>query len=170
MAIEILTDAHREFAAALLTGTPRAQIARDLGVSRNTLYEWMRDPLWRAYFQKLAADKAEAQSARMVITVMKAADVMDAYLEKILDAVENPQSAVAVPGIQLGSLPGVDTISQVFKRLAEMQRLDAGQPTEHRKVETTGTSPEAKVRGRKVKGALDKLLERDTDDEPGTTH
>jgi len=107
MAIEILTDRHRTLAEQLLLGTSRTKIAEQLGVARATLYEWMRDPLWQAYFQKLAAEREDAVSARMLVTIIRAGELMDAYLDRTLEALENA-GTIQAPGVPVGSLPSLE--------------------------------------------------------------
>lgn len=121
MPIRHLTEQHRTLAEEILKGTPRTQIAKDIGISRATLYEWMKDPVWQQYFHTLAREVEEARTQRLLPVSMRAAALMEAALDQAIGKVEGGDS----------DAPGLDTISQVVKRLIELERLDRGLPTQH---------------------------------------
>lgn len=165
MAIEVLTDLQRDAAERILAGkTTRVQIARDLGINRNTLYEWMRDPKWLEYFRKLEQMRIDAQTGQLVDLVNQAGEVMEKYLAKVMLTLDEPHSPQGFGS----SMPGLGTVSEVFKRLTDLHRTHRNPlPAEKKK-----KAPPAPERGserererEQVKGTLDDLLARRADPE-----
>lgn len=157
MAIQALDERHKTLAEELLKGTPRAKIAEKVGVHRATLYEWMKDPLWQQYFEKLAQDMDEARGMRLLVTVMKMAEVTEAYLDFLLGEISTQDRD------RIAQLPGLDTISTALKRLVEVERIDSGQPTKIARSDQgkeTTVPPAAEKRGREVKSMLSRVLAR----------
>ncbi len=150
MALKILDERHKRLAEEMLRGTPRSTIAKDLGVDRSTLYVWMKDPLWQKEFTKQAEDLAEARKTRFVVTVMKAAEVTEVYLDYVLDELRTKDRD------RIQTLPGLDAISTALKRITEVERLDAGQPTSIR--EERGATPAQAEEGKRIKQVLDRIV------------
>lgn len=119
MGLKTLDERQKLLAEELLKGIPRTQIAEKLGVHRSTLYEWMKDPLWQQYFTKLADDLDEARSMRLLVTVMKAAEMTELYMDFVIGELQSKDRD------RIQELPGLDTITTALKRLADLQRSDA---------------------------------------------
>jgi hypothetical protein len=156
MSIKVLDERHKTLAEELLKGTPRSKIAEMVGVDRTTLYTWMKDPLWQEYFEKLAGDLDEARGMRLLVTVMKIAEVTEAYLDIILKMMEEG-GAEALPNV-----PGLDTISTALQRIANLERQDS-RPTRPGATKDTPASERGKAaeqRGTQMKGVLDRILAR----------
>lgn len=60
-AVDRLLPPSRELALEhALSGMPWGEIARTVGVSPRTLYEWRQDPMWRTEFRRLQRERREA--------------------------------------------------------------------------------------------------------------
>ena len=134
MAIKRLEEKHRRLAEEILKGTPRMKIADMLGVTRSTLYEWMKDDLWRAYFGKLAEDVESARQQRLLPVAMKAADAAEQAIQNALDLlVEKDPNA-----------PSLTVMVSALKTVIELERVDRGQPSRISRLEKGG-EPDAKA-------------------------
>ncbi len=156
MGIKALDERHKTLAEELLKGTPRSQIAEQIGVDRTTLYTWMKDPLWQEYFEKLAGDLDEARSMRLLVTVMKLAEVTEEYLDIILKLMRDGGAA------ELPNVPGLETITSALKRIAELERHDSrpARPGATRDTPADEKSRAAAARNDAVISLLDRILER----------
>lgn len=154
--IRTLTEQHKKLAEEMLKGTQRSKIADDLGVDRSTIYAWMKDPVWQLYFEKLAQDLDEARSMRLLVTVMKAAEMTDLYLDHVIDVLKTGDVEA------INRLPGLDTITTATKRIVELERLDSGKPTSHTRTTKTEEVPaEVADRRARTKGLLDRMLDHE---------
>ncbi len=119
MAIKRLEEKHRKLAEEILKGTPRITIADMLNVTRSTIYVWMTDPLWRAYFAKLAEDVESARQQRLLPVAMKAADAAEQALQNTIELLVAKDK----------NAPSLSTVIDALKKVVELERVDRGQPS-----------------------------------------
>lgn len=148
MGIRILDERHKKLAEHLLKGTPRTKAAEEIGVARQTLYEWMQDPMFQNYLEHLARDIEAARQQRLLPVNQAMVELALATIQRELDRItaNDPDAA------------NLDTISQVLKRLVETERLDQGKPTVHTK-KSGGNPGEEEVTDDAVGGLLRRLLD-----------
>lgn len=153
MGLKTLNEKHKKLAEEMLKGTARSKIAEMLEVDRSTLYQWMKDPLWQRYFEKLASDLDEARGMRLLVTVMKAAEMTDLYLDHVIGELQSGDRE------RILALPGLDTVTQAMKRVVELERLDSGKPTSHQRTEKVDAPAETSERRERAKGVLNRVLD-----------
>jgi hypothetical protein len=117
-----LNEDHKKLAEDLLRGTPVAQIARDLGKNRATLYTWMRDPTWLAYYAALAEEVSAARIQRLLPVSMKAAEAVECALSNAVTAMTNDDPLIRA------AAPGLDILTRALKTVVELERVDRGAP------------------------------------------
>lgn len=157
MPIRELTEKHKQLAEELLKGTPRAEAARKLGIGRSTVYTWLEDPVFVAYFRELVRDADAARSQRLLPVWNQAIELLSRLLQRSLDALDNPEA-------EPDNVPNLNTVLTVFEKLNGIARLELGQPgsiSERR--ESEGTKGK---RDERIIALLDKLTQP-TDSMPG---
>ena len=93
MAFEKLTKKHRTAIELLLQGSKTIEeIAESVKVSRKTLYNWMKDPLFDEELKEREADFRRVQKARITQLAAKALDTQ----EKIMDKSKNDVARAGV--------------------------------------------------------------------------
>ncbi len=131
MAIKRLEEKHRRLAEEILKGTPRIKIADMLNVTRSTIYEWMKDPLWRAYFAKLAEDMESTRQQRLFPVAMKAADAAEQALQNTIELLVAKDK----------NAPSLSTVVSALKTVVELERVDRGQPSNITRTDKPGDTP-----------------------------
>lgn len=168
MAIRRLEEKHRQLAEEILKGTTRTKIAEKLGVTRSTIYEWMKDELWQTYFDKLLGEVEAARRQRLLPVAMKAAELAEYGLDRATQQVIDKDA----------DAPNLQTIVAALRVVIELERVDRGQPSSIKRTETTGDTPTAELspQARRLLDNLDAmvkaedeagghLVDTDTDDE-----
>lgn len=170
MAIRRLEEKHRQLAEEILRGTTRIKIADKLGVTRSTIYEWMKDKLWQTYFDKLLGEVEAARCQRLLPVAMKAAELAEYGLDRAT------QQVIAKDA----DAPNLQTIVAALRVVIELERVDRGQPSSIKRTETAGDAPKAELspQARRLLDNLDAMVKAEdeagahlvgTDDE-GKTH
>jgi len=118
-----LEEKHKRAVELVLRAVPREEIAEELQISRSTLFNWLKDPLIEAYYQKLVHELEAARKLRLTPTFLKAADVVDAALDEAKRQLlsDDPKERLKAPNIQ--------TLANVLRTVYSMERTDAGAPT-----------------------------------------
>jgi len=143
--IRQLDERHRTLAEELLKGTTKAKIAELLGINRQTIYDWMKDPLFVQYFNSLAREVQMARTQRLLPVTMKVAEVLEAALDRAQAEIETGAEG----------RPSLDAVSVVAKRLFELERNDRGLPTREEKAQSSKTDTASDER---LLTALDRLV------------
>ena len=93
MAFDKLKKKHRTAIELLLQGNLTIEeIAKSVKVTRQTLYNWMQDPLFDAELKEREADFRRVQKARISQLASKALDTQ----EQIMDASDNDKARADV--------------------------------------------------------------------------
>lgn len=148
MGLKVLDERHKKLAELILKGTPRAQIAREIDVSRGTVYKWMEDELWQAYFNKLAEDVAAARKQRLMPVVTAATDALVTALHNATNDMNSGDVAIRA------AAPPLDALTRAVKVVVELERVDQGQPSD---IKESRASKERTPMSEGAKQLLDKL-------------
>ena len=66
----------------LLTGMPVTKIAQRLGIDRKTLYEWRKNPVFQAEYNRRRLEASDAMDQRLRRLSDKAVDVVEKHLDE----------------------------------------------------------------------------------------
>ena len=66
----------------LLTGMPVTKIAQKLSIDRKTLYEWRKNPVFQAEYNRRMMEASEAMDQRLRRLSEKAIDVVEKHLDE----------------------------------------------------------------------------------------
>ncbi|MGD0462009.1 MAG: helix-turn-helix domain-containing protein [Tepidisphaeraceae bacterium] len=104
----------------LLTGKSIAETARTAGVSRTTIYQWMRnDPVFQAAYNEWHDQLREGSRSRLLLLTEKATDAV----EKALEAGDAKMGLQLLKGMgMLRDLPPGPTDPAEVKRMGELQK------------------------------------------------
>lgn len=105
--------------AALLTSPDMAQAAKAAGVSRDTLYEWLKQPAFRAALREAERSALDAGSRELVRIGSKAVGVVEGVLDSTTatDHVRLRASEIA-----LGRVLQFREMVTLEERVAELER------------------------------------------------
>jgi IS30 family transposase len=73
MALKRLDDIHYEAIALLLEKKPKTEIAKQLGVHRNTITNWERDPLFQRELKRTVVTRTHSRLNELVDAMMETA-------------------------------------------------------------------------------------------------
>lgn len=106
-------------AAALLLEVPRlGDVAGQVGISRTTLYQWLRDPNFVVYLNEQQARTLEQVARRLVALCLDASEV----LENALRQNDTTPEALRACDIVLKRAPVLLEAAIVHVRLADLER------------------------------------------------
>jgi hypothetical protein len=127
--MKTLTEPHKKLAEYILSAMPRHEICEKLNISRSTMYKWMQDPDWVTYFETLTKEVEIARHNRLLPITLKAAEAMECALDRAITEISStdPDTSILAPKLA--------TVADVLKKLVELERLDSGKHTSHRKTE-----------------------------------
>jgi transposase-like protein len=105
---------------SLMSGKSVAETARTVGVTRMTLYRWLKnDPMFRAAYNEWRESLKESCRARLLAMTDKAADVV----EKALQSGDAKWAMDLLKGMGLVAVtPAESTDADVLKREAELAK------------------------------------------------
>lgn len=126
MALRTLDERHRLAAELLVRGRPKSDVARKLGIARNTLYAWMEDPLWVGYFAELLRDFENARDQRLGTVVDSQFELLERSLAICNDRLEKAM-AEGTPAAEAG-IPALKEQVDAIERLMKLRRLESGLP------------------------------------------
>ncbi len=161
MPIRRLDERHKTVAAELLRGTRRRDIAEKVGVDISTLYNWMKDDLFKAYMAKLSEDLEAAREQRLLPIVFLAAEAVEAAFSNALEDVQKRTEGA----------PAITTLVDCMKKVTDMERVGRGKPSDIKGTQTNPDATPSKLspRSRKLVDSLDKWAEaEDLAEEAGT--
>ena len=115
---ENLTPRQRKAVEALLTCCDTSQAAEAAGVSRETVYRWMREPAFREALQEATREALEGLSRELVRLGVKAVQA----LVEVLDGPEAAAARVRAADVILGRLLQARELIDMETRLAELER------------------------------------------------
>lgn len=116
---ENLTPKQRRAVEALLTNWDTTQAAQAAGVSRDTLYRWMREERFRAALNDATRQALEGLSRSLIVLGDKAART----LEEALDAFQTPTGAkVRAADIVLSRILQLRELVDLEARVTELER------------------------------------------------
>lgn len=144
-----LEEKHKQLAEEIINGTPRREIAEKLNINRNTIYLWMRDELWQAYFSKLVEEQDMARLQRLVPITFLAAEVATQALQNLLEDLQQRK-----PGA-----PRIGTVVDALKKIVELERGDRRRiPEKSDDLVTEDLSP----RAQRLLKSLDDMVRTET--------
>lgn len=73
MAIKRIDEIHQQVIAGLLARKPRTEIALELGIHRNTIGKWEKDPLFQAELKKTVVQRTHGRLDELVNAMMDTA-------------------------------------------------------------------------------------------------
>ena len=73
MAIKRIDEIHQQVIAGLLARKPRTEIAQELGIHRNTIGKWEKDPLFQAELKKTVVQRTHGRLDELVNAMMDTA-------------------------------------------------------------------------------------------------
>lgn len=149
--LKVLDERHKRVAELLLRGTLRTEIASSEGVNRTTLYRWMRDPLFLAYYEALANEIDSARAQRLIPVAMSAAEAVESCLNNAIKDLGSDDPIIRA------SAPGLETLQRALKTIIELERVDRGKPSTVTEKRTNPTDSEGKKLGPKALELVDKL-------------
>jgi phage terminase small subunit len=117
---ENLTYRQRKAVEALLSTTDTTQAALAAGVSRETVYRWMRDPAFRDALKAGAAEALEALSRSLVRLSDKAIKTLEDALTYDLKA---PGARVRAADVILGRLLQLKELVDLEGRVSDLERM-----------------------------------------------
>jgi transposase-like protein len=147
--LTVLTEQHKRVAEALLRGIHRTKIATDEGVNRTTLYRWLREPLFLAYYEALADEIESARTQRLIPVAMAAAEAVETALDNAVRALKSPNP------VERAEAPGLETLSRALKTVIELERVDRGKPSTV--TESRLKKDDERPLGKKAKELVDSL-------------
>jgi AcrR family transcriptional regulator len=110
-----------ETARLLFEQTRITDVAKKVGVSRQTIYNWLADPSFALYIRDEEARRIEGVARRVVCLAEDAVNVLDRAMSS--DAEDKPDhTAMRAVDIVLKRLPSLVQLAIVNVRLAEMER------------------------------------------------
>jgi len=115
--IRILEEKHRLVADEIVRGIPERDIAANLGISRDTIGVWKRDPLFQAYLGARREELRAARLERMLPVSLKAAEAVEAYLRRLISDAQTTEDPIE----------GLKASLQALKIVAELESDE--QPT-----------------------------------------
>jgi hypothetical protein len=118
-----LDEKHKRCVELFIRGTPRDQIAEELGVSRSTVFAWMKDPLVQVYHDKLLMEIEAARRMRLVPTFLTGVKAVELALNLAIEQMQSPDGAEKVKA------PGLATLVNALKIIHNMERTDSGHPS-----------------------------------------
>ena len=105
----------------LLTGMPVTKIAQKMGIDRKTLYDWRKNPVFQAEYNRRRLEASDAMDQRLRRLSEKAVDVVEKHLNE-----GNLQAATALLKL-VATMPKpaleVDP-HKILKRMVEQDFLD----------------------------------------------
>lgn len=154
--IKQLDERHKRLAEMIISGKPRTmgERAQELGVDRTTCYTWMKDDVWRKYFEKLCADMEAARMQRLLPLVLVGADALECALHNAVKALrgKSPEDRAEAPGLK--------TLTDTVRVLVELERVDRGKPSNIKESrQDRPAAPEDTPRRAQLLGVLDRMLE-----------
>lgn len=146
-----LTEEQKRFAELLLrSGQPMTEIANQLGVNRATLYKWLQDPTWQAYYKQLLLDVEVARVNRMLPVSMAAMDLAQAALNQATEQIRTNSP----------DAPSITQVAEVLRKVHDVERSDRTGAS-RRLPASAGEQPAADVATpnmERIMGALDAAL------------
>lgn len=136
-----LDERHRRFAEEKIKGTPLTKIADLVGVTRNTLYEWQKHPVWQAYYSALVTDVEKARAERLVPVIAKSVGLLGDLLDHYRAEVETGTIIDGEGRPHRPDVPSIESVARVTEKLVGMQRVASGEPSA---ITESRTTPAAK--------------------------
>lgn len=171
-----LAEKHRKFAEEKIRGTPMIQISEKLGVTRQTLYNWEKDPVWFAYYEQLLADVEAVRTERLTPVVEATRKLLEQHLalgNSILETVnETLPAALASRDFEqveqlramLTDVPNPEVVTRMLDKLVGLERVERGRPSKI----TEARTAKGDVADRGTQKMLGDAFERDQQPEqPG---
>lgn len=149
-----LEEKHKRLAEEILKGTPRYKIAEILECSRATMYEWMKDPDWIAYFEHLAREVEVARQQRLLPVNMKVAEAVEVALDNAIGDMQSGDKE------RISRSPSLHMLVEALKKITDIQRLERGLPTAHTKSEKADEKNREGA-GTRLGRLLDQMVEND---------
>lgn len=154
--METLHEKHRKLAELKVRGMPLTRIAEEIGVTRQTLNDWMKFPLWQQYYEALVEDVEKARAERLVGPIENTIGLLNDLVTELRDRVETVQNmagtdpdTVKARAALAASIPRLESIGSVVTKLVETQRLEGGRPQKHTRVDSgaAGDVPDKGAQG-----------------------
>ena len=114
-----LTLKQRRTLGYLLTSKDIAQAAKAAGVSRDTVYRWLREPVFRTALETITNDSLENLTRRMVGLGDKAADTLEDALKSDFRL---PGARVQAAKAIIAAIPQLRELFDLEGRVAELEK------------------------------------------------
>lgn len=152
MAIRTLSEAQKRLAEMMVKGSPSTarEMAEKLGVARKTLYVWRADPVFQAYHTALSEEVRSQRVSSMAGVNVQAVEAVSCALRNAVAALN------AEDGKERVLAPSLTQLVDALRKLADVERVDLGKPSNISKSETVSTKEESPA-SRAMVEWLDKL-------------
>ena len=131
MAIKRIDEIHQQVITGLLARKPRTEIASELGIHRNTIGNWEKDPLFQAELKKTVVQRTHGRLDELVSAMMDTAiNEGNAAMAKLV--LQMNDMLTDKVSVETTKTEGVDYSSLDAEIEAFKQRLDIeDRPIEH---------------------------------------
>lgn len=120
---EKITPRQRRAIESLLTTADKAQAAAAAGVSRNTLYRWLRNPAFKAELDAATGEAIDALSRALVALGDKAT----ATLDGAMSGDDTPITVkVRAADVTLARLLQIRELGALEKRVSDLEKMIGG--------------------------------------------
>jgi hypothetical protein len=114
-----LTLKRRRGIAALLTSKDITEAAKIANVSRDTIYRWLRDPVFNTALNEATKSSLENLSRRMLVLGDKAADTLEDALTYDIKA---PAARVQAARAIVSAIPQLRELANLEDRITELEK------------------------------------------------
>jgi hypothetical protein len=114
-----LTLKRRRGIAALLTSKDITEAAKIANVSRDTIYHWLRDPVFNTALNEATKSSLENLSRRMLVLGDKAADTLEDALTYDIKA---PAARVQAARAIVSAIPQLRELANLEDRITELEK------------------------------------------------
>ncbi len=143
-AVRPLQERERAMVDAMATGTSMAQIARDLGVARQQLYEWLQRPRVQEYIGQVVDDASNAIATSLLVELGTTLEVSQQALTRMLAYLEDDGLDPKETRDILASL------DKHLKLVADLHRVATNRPTSIKRTEIQQRDDPAKTADRRA--------------------
>ena len=121
MAIKRIDEIHQQVIAGLLARKPRTEIALELGIHRNTIGKWEKDPLFQAELKKTVVQRTHGRLDELVNAMMDTAitEGNAAMAKLVLQMNDMLTDKVSVESRTVDSSVDYDALDDEIKAFAE---------------------------------------------------
>jgi hypothetical protein len=161
--MRVLDERHKVAGEALAKGVRPKKVAEMVGVVRGTLYDWMKDPMFKAYVENVRVEIEVQRRERLNPLIDKAAEAVQAVLDNAVRDLKSQD-----PELRLRA-PTVSSLTESLRKLVDLERVERGQPNtislQRREAERKEAEPQEG--DDLVLGLLDTMVEPTLDPEKG---